>query len=433
MVTVAEEYFRRFVEDDYEGIPEEVLKELIETRNEDTRYQESIIRNREEQARKKCGLLPARLFKEYGYPLPEEENPNTLFKHGWLRKGGLAFLISESGVGKSTFINQAAWCWSVGEAGLGPRPVRPLRIAIVQNEDDDDEMREFHKDLRLGFRRLGWSAEKINEASCSVVEESQNFAGLTGEDFIRRLHRVQKRRKYDLIIINPMQGYTGFDISQNAKLSEFLRESGIKSVAADPEAPCGIIFVHHTNKPPVNQTRDSKTFIRDINAYAGAGGAEITNSARAILVLKRDDPKDNELAKTFSLIGVKRGERIGWKKQKEGVWKRSTSIRISHSDDILFWITAPEPVTAETPPKKPGRERIGNLEEDVKTLLDILKGGSLTRTELRAQARNVFHKQQADRTYTELVTNLKKYGLDEIIEHGKTVKIGFPEINSGNA
>ena len=42
-------------------------------------------------------LVPLGQFPD---PRPEEENPAALFKRGWLRKGGGAFIVAPSGVGK---------------------------------------------------------------------------------------------------------------------------------------------------------------------------------------------------------------------------------------------------------------------------------------------------------------------------------------------
>ena len=64
-------------------------------------------------------------------PLPEKDNPAALFKNGWLRKGGGAFIVAPSGVGKSSLTIQASMCWALGMEFFGIFPVRRLRIGII--------------------------------------------------------------------------------------------------------------------------------------------------------------------------------------------------------------------------------------------------------------------------------------------------------------
>ena len=68
-------------------------------------------------------LVPLGQFPD---PKPEKENPAALFRRGWLRKGGGAFVVAPSGVGKSVFTIQAAICWALGKPAFGVEPVRPL-------------------------------------------------------------------------------------------------------------------------------------------------------------------------------------------------------------------------------------------------------------------------------------------------------------------
>lgn len=80
--------------------------------------------------------------------VPEEENPNALFANGWLRKGHAAVLVSVSGSGKSVLSMQLALAWAAGETIFGIRPMRPLRIGIVQTEDDIEELADFRQSMR---------------------------------------------------------------------------------------------------------------------------------------------------------------------------------------------------------------------------------------------------------------------------------------------
>jgi hypothetical protein len=50
-------------------------------------------------------------------------------------EGGM-LIIGPSGVGKSSAITQASLQWSIGETAFGLIPSRPLKISIIQAEDD---------------------------------------------------------------------------------------------------------------------------------------------------------------------------------------------------------------------------------------------------------------------------------------------------------
>ena len=97
-------------------------------------------------------------------PVPEIENPAALFRNGWLRKGGGAFLVSTSGSGKSVFAIQAALLWSIGKVAFGIEPVRPLRVAIIQAEDDNEEMADFRNQITDGLIEAGVDREAIRAA-----------------------------------------------------------------------------------------------------------------------------------------------------------------------------------------------------------------------------------------------------------------------------
>ena len=58
-----------------------------------------------------------------------DDEPNAIFRNGYLRRKQTATLVSTSGVGKSVIVNQSALSWSQGEAGiLGVEPVRLMNF-----------------------------------------------------------------------------------------------------------------------------------------------------------------------------------------------------------------------------------------------------------------------------------------------------------------
>ena len=259
-------------------------------------------------------------------PADERDNPNALFDNGWLRKGGAAVVIAPSGVGKSVSQTQMDDCFAVGRDWFGIRPLRPLKIAVYQAEDDATEVADFRNNVRLGLHANGWRPEQVAEAE--AVPIYHDTTGLAGADFLAYLQYAQERDRADLIIINPLQSFTGCDISKNAELSNFLRV-GLNPILNNPAAPCGCIIFHHTNKVPTS-AKDRKAWL-DTNsaAYAGAGGAELTNYVRAVLVIR-----PHEVVGYFDLIAAKRGKRLNW---KDAQGNPTVVKTIAHSEGVMFW------------------------------------------------------------------------------------------------
>jgi len=238
-------------------------------------------------------------------PLPEKDNPAALFRNGWLRKGGGAFLVSTSGTGKSVWTVQASLLWAQGLPAFGIVPVRPLKIGIVQAEDDDDEMVKFRNNITDGLvEQAGLDLGQVEAAARSGVYLF-NPVGKVGVAFIEYLGKILETfPELDLLIVNPLQSYFGGDISRNAEISRFLR--GWLDPLMKPNK-VGVLFVHHTNKPP--NAKERKEWGADAFAsYIGAGGAEIVNWARAVLALM---PCENDSG-LFRLTAAKRGKQLGW-------------------------------------------------------------------------------------------------------------------------
>ena len=66
----------------------------------------------------------------------------NLLGNRWLSACQGAFFVAPSGHGKSAWVIQSAILWSCGLAAFAIKPVRPLRILILQAEDDDNDVTE---------------------------------------------------------------------------------------------------------------------------------------------------------------------------------------------------------------------------------------------------------------------------------------------------
>ena len=233
---------------------------------------------------------------------------------------------------------QARVPWALGKPALfGSEPLFPLRIAVIQAEDDDTEMAEFRRDHRLGHLAEGFTLDEIKSAESRVYDWSRFFKGKTGGEFIRCLDLALRRQTVDVAILNPLQSYTGFDIADNSKLSEFLRTSidGILS-----SFHIFMLCVHHTNKPNTNRQNGPAWGEDSTMAYCGAGGAELTNYARSVTIIRPCTPKESKLERSYVLLGAKRGNRLGW---KDADGKKTNKRIIAYSDEYIHWrIPSPE-------------------------------------------------------------------------------------------
>lgn len=274
----------------------------------------------------------AREYSSLPEPVMEKDNPDALFANGWGRRGHFALLVAPSGVGKSVISTQLLVPWASGRPGLvGSAPLTPLRISIVQAEDDDTEMGEFRRDHRQGHLDEGWTMDEILSAERKVVDWSRYFRGKTGDAFLRGLEFALRRQPVDVVMLNPLQSYAGVDLNKNAELSDFLR-SGVDPILAKYRV--FMLCIHHTNKPNTDKSKGGAFGDDATAAYVGAGGAELTNYARSVTFIRRCTPKECGIENSFMLVGAKRGNRLGW---KDADGKRTNKRIIAYSEKYIHW------------------------------------------------------------------------------------------------
>ena len=285
---------------------------------------------------------------------PEEENPRALFRRGYLRKGGGLIVASVAGAGKSTFSLQCALHWVIGESCFGIDPVRPLRVAVIQAEDDTEELAMFRASMKQGLTADGFTNERIEQA-LRLLHIRTDFIGKTGADFADALRAMQTRDKYELVIVNPLNSYFDGDISLNKDATEFFRTM-IDPVIKNPDTECGIMFIHHMGKPA--KGKDAANWGKGAYAqYAMQGAAELNNWARAVLIIV---PFDNA-PDFWTITAAKRYKPLAWKDADGNDTKDKV---IAYSNGYSYWrepsaeeIRAAKDGTKPTHETKEERER----------------------------------------------------------------------------
>ena len=272
-------------------------------------------------------------------PPPEDENERTLLKNGYMRKGHGLFIVSTSGAGKSVFSIQMALHFAIGREFFGMKPPHALKVGIIQGEDDDEEMSDFRRNIRGGLMaEFGWTAADYDNALQNIIL-ARNFRGKTGDRFLDELRTWQRRRRFDVVIVNPLFSYFGGNLSDSRDDTQFFRV-GLDPLISDPECGFGIVFVHHATKPP-KDAESKKGWGSDAFAqYIGAGGTDIAGWSRASLVLL---PISGHYG-WFKLVAAKRGGRLGW---KDADGNNTTERIIAYGKDGgIYWRA---PVEAEIP------------------------------------------------------------------------------------
>lgn len=145
---------------------------------------------------------PGTLLADLTDPLPEKDNPAALFKNGFIRKGMGWVLVALAGIGKSAWTIQGSILWAMGKSFFGITPIRPLNIAIIQSEDDKEEVAHFRNEITKGLLADTYDKQRIAEAMTKV--RVFEFMGLVGEAFCDKLRTLLAcYPDLDLVIINP--------------------------------------------------------------------------------------------------------------------------------------------------------------------------------------------------------------------------------------
>ena len=294
-----------------------------------------------------------------------ETDPNELIKRRFLCKGGAGILAAETGCGKSSFVMQIAIHWGAGLPCFGMAPTRPLKILLIQAENDDRDLQEEISGVCRGASDIGHlSSTQIAAAKDTVKIISD--ATHSGGDFVELLYKVLEREpETDLVIVDPLFSFAGCNLTDQESVSRFLRNQ-INPLLQ--EYGVAMLFVHHTQKP----SRTAEPNANFNTAYSYHGSAEIINWARFALILERFKAKDGSVF--FRLSAPKRGRRLGWENDAK---------YLRWSDSYIYWeelTSAPEmsASTAATPEERAElreQEKHRRLEEDAEHAAELLQPG----------------------------------------------------------
>ena len=264
--------------------------------------------NREDSDEKSTIISLASLFD---YKLATDTS--ILIGNRWLCKGSSMVMSGGSGIGKSSLIMQFAIELALGRKTIvGAEPIRPLKVGLVQAENDFGDLSEAFLGTITGIR--------TTTDDCAMLKHNfriRSDATRTGQRFLTYLRRFIVREKLDVVVVDPLMAFFGADLSDQETVSNFLR-GGVQPILA--ETGVVIIFAHHIPKPPKESSQSATT---SELAYSGFGSSELTNWAREIAVLQE---LGNNTPRKFRLTFTKRGGRLP-----------AASMILQHGSEGILW------------------------------------------------------------------------------------------------
>jgi hypothetical protein len=264
-------------------------------------------------------------------PTRESLAATNLLGVGFLRRGQTGLLNGPTGVGKSSLTMQAALCWSVGRAFFGIRPERPLRVLIVQSENDDADIAEMRDGI---LEALAFDDDERALARRNVRVLRSFAANLA---WLAEIEPEVVEHQPDLVIADPLFAFAGVDVAKDQPgLSLFLRGAVLPFTL---KHGLGMIFVHHVNKPP-SASADRSAYRAGDHAYSGSGHNELANFARFVVVLRSLGSRT-----VFELRMGKRWARAGIA-DDEG--KPTDKVLIKHAARLIAWESATDADLRET-------------------------------------------------------------------------------------
>jgi hypothetical protein len=309
-----------------------------------------------------------------GYARRSIDHTQTLLGERWACRGGIINIIAPTGVGKSSaVIGEMAVKFACGKPAFGIKPNGKLRILILQAENDDDDMTEMVRDVIERLTDDEWRDVRKN-TRCAQVD---SLAGLA---FVIALEGWLKEHKPDLIILDPLNDYSGCDPSNAEDIMTFYR-AYLRPLLRKYQ--CGCLIIQHT---PKMRNWDTSKWNHTDWSYVAAGNADTANAARATLFIEPTyDPT------VFRFIAGKRWKRIGWEHTPE----QDDRVRYyKYAPTGISWLKA-EPEDIERVQalevQKKAQQRSGRPPFDENKLLSLLARGSLSPGVFSERAQQRFH------------------------------------------
>ena len=267
-----------------------------------------------------------------------DNDPDNLIGNRWITRGSSMIVSGGTGIGKSSLMMQIVIRWCLGLDFFGIKPVKPLKIGVIQAENDKGDLAEAFR----GVVHKRFSLDQMNQLQKNL--EFRTEAVRTGDQFLAYARRFIHRSKLDLIVADPLFSYFGGDLSDQSEVSVFLRN---KLQPILQETKVAWIWMHHVAKPQRKESNEPLTTME--LAHSGFGSSELANWAREIAVLHE---VGQSKPRRFQLAFCKRGGRIGLPSPILNLQHSATGIQWEECNPLAF-------TGAELKKEKPYRPQRG--------------------------------------------------------------------------
>jgi archaellum biogenesis ATPase FlaH len=304
-----------------------LTKSVTEYINEDTVNSDQILLTIEQELkgltsskRKKDGpvLMDIDAIKNF----ERKEDENCVIGNRWLCKGGSLLLVSQSGVGKSSFAMQFLVSLCTHKEFFGIKAKRPLRVVMLQAENDLGDVAEAYQDITGGMDLYPADQRNLDE-NLFIYRDTNSV----GHKFLESMRTLIELHRADVILVDPLLSFAGIEVADQKQMTDFLRH-GVAKVLED--TGCILVAIHHTTKPKSANDKEGQT-IADL-AYSGAGASELVNYVREVGVLVRQPGE----APVFKFSLTKRRGRAGMKDFR-GEFKGDIMVRHSRTEGKIKW------------------------------------------------------------------------------------------------
>ena len=250
----------------------------------------------------------------------------------WLCKGGSLLLVSQSGVGKSSFCLQFLVSLAINRQFFGIKAKEPLRVVMTQSENNLGDVAEAWQDITAGMN-LYESEQKLLDENLFIYRDTHSV----GQAFLDSMRSLIELHRAQVFVCDPLLSFAGIELSDQQEMTQFLRH-GVARILE--ETGCILVAVHHTTKPKSAKDKEGQT-PSDL-AYSGAGASELVNYVREVGVLVRQ-PGEEPVFK-FSL--TKRRGRAGMQ-DANGNFAGDIIVRHARQAGQIRWeygeLSAPAP------------------------------------------------------------------------------------------
>lgn len=274
---------------------------------------------------------------------------SNLLGNRWLTREGSLFVVAPSGHGKSSFSIQCAILWALGRVAFGIKPARPLRILLLESEDDDADNSSFVQVLRT------MNLSKTDRELLAANTRLEFRRDLSGERFFQATDQFLTDYPADILLVNPLTGFCTIDLKDENQMNTFLRNQ-LNSVMAKHH--CAPVIVAHMPKTQVSQIQDKEWYEW---MYILSGCVTLTNWARAILVFVPSSVRG-----TYRFITAKRPAQSGWLEPEYYFQHSKEFIRADGGNEleVIQWIPASEAqITEAQPEPKIRKSKKANITE----------------------------------------------------------------------